>query len=307
MDESFPILGQKMTAHHLFMKGQNWWGLFYRIEDCIMYFTTFSVFARRMEMVFIAFSIMFNHTHATTLDETRQRITLFQRQVGVSTAHTYNREYGREGQLWHHSFGFSVKHGIKRILGNIAYVFNNCVAGKMNRRAMDNRWTLLAYYNNSHPFSEPIIKEKCSRKMERAMKLVDISYDNDEPLNYATQRRLFSGLNKKEKAQIIDYLISRYNFLDYRALISLYGSFETAIIAIDSNAGGEYDLKDDTGDHSCYMKMIALTHQMFPNLRKLNVEMLSDEQKNQLATAFRAILMAKEENIRKFLHFSPGA
>jgi hypothetical protein len=41
---------------------------------------------------------MFNHTHATTLDETRQRITLFQRQVGVSTAHTYNREYGREGR-----------------------------------------------------------------------------------------------------------------------------------------------------------------------------------------------------------------
>ena len=288
------------------MKGMNWWGIFYRIEDCIMYFTTFSVFARRMEMVFIAFSIMFNHTHATTLDETRQRISLFQRQVGVSTAHTYNREYGREGQLWHHSFGFSVKNGVKRILGNIAYVCNNPVAGKMNRKAIDNRWTLLAYYNNPNPFSEPIIREKCSRKMERAMKLVDISYDNDEPLNYATQRRLFSGLNRKEKAQIIDYVIYNYNFLDYDALINLYGSFEKAMIAVDSNAGAEYDLKDDTGDHSCYMKMIALTRQMFPNLWNVNVEMLSDEQKNQLATAFRTILMAKEENIRRFLHFGQG-
>lgn len=288
------------------MKGMNWWGIFYRIEDCIMYFTTFSVFARRMEMVFIAFSIMFNHTHATTLDETRQRITLFQRQVGVSTAHTYNQEYGREGQLWHHSFGFSVKNGVKRILGNIAYVCNNPVAGKMNRKAIDNRWTLLAYYNNPNPFSEPIIREKCSRKMERAMKLVDISYDNDEPLNYATQRRLFSGLNRKEKAQIIDYVISKYNFLDYDALINLYGSFEKAMIAVDSNAGAEYDLKDDTGDHSCYMKMIALTRQMFPNLWNVNVEMLSDEQKNQLATAFRTILMAKEENIRRFLHSGQG-
>ena len=288
------------------MKGMNWWGIFYRIEDCIMYFTTFSVFARRMEMVFIAFSIMFNHTHATTLDETRQRITLFQRQVGVSTAHTYNRESGRAGQLWHHSFGFSVKNGVKRILGNIAYVCNNPVAGKMNRKAIDNRWTLLAYYNNPNPFSEPIIREKCSRKMERAMKLVDISYDNDEPLNYATQRRLFSGLNRKEKAQIIDYVISKYNFLDFDALINLYGSFEKAMIAVDSNAGAEYDLIDDTGDHSCYMKMIALTRQMFPNLWNVNVEMLSDEQKNQLATAFRTILMAKEENIRRFLHFGQG-
>lgn len=211
-----------------------------------------------------------------------------------------------ESLLRIHITGNMAEKGVKRILGNIAYVCNNPVAGKMNRKAIDNRWTLLAYYNNPNPFSEPIIREKCSRKMERAMKLVDISYDNDEPLNYATQRRLFSGLNRKEKAQIIDYVISKYNFLDYDALINLYGSFEKAMIAVDSNAGAEYDLKDDTGDHSCYMKMIALTRQMFPNLWNVNVEMLSDEQKNQLATAFRTILMAKEENIRRFLHFGQG-
>ena len=107
----FHILRPKksMIAHHLYMKGMNWWGIFYRIEDCIMYFTTFSVYARRSEMVFVAFSIMFNHTHATTLNETKQRITLFQRQVGVSTAHTYNTEYKRKGQLWHHSYGSSLK------------------------------------------------------------------------------------------------------------------------------------------------------------------------------------------------------
>ena len=284
------------------MKGKNWWGIFYRIEDCIMYFTTFSVYAVRMGISFVAFSIMFNHTHATALDETKQRITLFQRQVGVSTAHAYNREYGRKGQLWHHSYGFSIKIAIKKILSNIAYVFNNCVAGKMNRSAIENRWTLLAYYNNSHPFSEPIIKEKCSRRMERALKLIDLSYDNGEPLKYAVQRRIFSGLNRTEKLQAIDYLISKYNFLDYESLISLYGSFEKAMIAIDSNAGAEYDLEDDTGDHSCYMKMLSITRQMFPDLGKLNVEKLSDEQKDQLVNAFKANMVVKEANIRKFLH-----
>lgn len=291
-----------MNAHHLYMKGKNWWGIFYRIEDCIMYFTTFSVYAVRMGISFVAFSIMFNHTHATALDETKQRITLFQRQVGVSTAHAYNREYGRKGQLWHHSYGFSIKIAIKKILSNIAYVFNNCVAGKMNRSAIENRWTLLAYYNNSHPFSEPIIKEKCSRRMERALKLIDLSYDNGEPLKYAVQRRIFSGLNRTEKLQAIDYLISKYNFLDYESLISLYGSFEKAMIAIDSNAGAEYDLEDDTGDHSCYMKMLSITRQMFPDLGKLNVEKLSDEQKDQLVNAFKANMVVKEANIRKFLH-----
>lgn len=291
-----------MNAHHLYMKGKNWWGIFYRIEDCIMYFTTFSVYARRMGIAFVAFSIMFNHTHATALNETKQRITLFQRQVGVSTAHAYNREYGREGQLWHHSYGFSIKTAVKRILSNIAYVFNNCVAGKMNRSAIENRWTLLAYYNNSNPFSEPIIREKCSRRMERALKLIDLSYDNDEPLNYALQRRIFSGLDKIEKLQATDYIVSKYNFLDYESLISLYGSFEKVMIAIDSNAGAEYDLEDDTGDHSCYMKMLSITRQLFPNLGKLNVEKLSDEQKNQLANAFKTNLVVKDANIRKFLH-----
>lgn len=291
-----------MVAHHLYMKGKNWWGIFYRIEDCIMYFTTFSVFARRSEMVFVAFSIMFNHTHATTLDETKQRITLFQRQVGVSTAHTYNREYGRKGQLWHHSYGSSLKIAIKRIMSNVAYVFNNSVAGKMNRRAIENRWTLLAYYKNNHPFSEPIVREKCSSNMRRAIKLVDISYENDEPLNYAIQRRLYAGLNKKEKAQIVDYIIAKYNFLDYEALISLYGSFENAIIAVDSNAGAEYDLEDDTGDHSCYMKMLLITRQLFPNIKKLNVEKLSEEQKGKLTKVFYANMNVKPENIRKFLH-----
>ena len=304
IDEEFsiPYLGRHMAVHHLYMKGRNWWGIFYRIEDCIMFFTTFSVFARRMEMVFVAFSIMFNHTHATAKDETKQRITLFQRQVGVSTAHTYNREYGRMGQLWHHSYGSSLKIATKRVLSNVAYVFNNCVAGKMNRRAIENRWTLLAYYNNNHPFSEPIIKEKCSRRLERAIKLVDCSYEDDVPLNYAIQRRLFAGLNKKEKAQIIDYLVSKYNFLDYEALIYLYGSFENAIIAIESNAGAEYDLDDDTSDHSCYIKMLKITRQMYPKPESLNVEKLSDEQIDYLAKVFKATILAKEENIRKFLH-----
>lgn len=290
-----------MIAHHLYMKGKNWWGIFYRIEDCIMYYTTFSVFARRSEMVFVAFSIMFNHIHATTLNETKQRITLFQRQVGVSTAHTYNTEYERKGQLWHHSFGSSAKIAVKRILSNIAYVFNNCVAGRMNPRATDNRWTLLAYYNNPNPFSEPIIKRERSRRMVRAMQLVDLKYKNDEYLDYKTQKRIFDGLNKKEKNQIIDYIISTYNFLDYEALIELYGSFEKVLASIDSNAGAEYEIKDDCGDHSCYQKMLSTLYSVCKST-KINVEKLSNETIKYLKMVFSSKLNMKEEKVNKFLH-----
>ena len=290
-----------MKAHHLFAKGKNWWGIFYRIEDCIMYFTTFSVFARRMGIVFVGFSIMFNHTHATALDETRQRLTLFQRQVGVSTAHTYNKEYGRKGQLWHHSFGFSVKNGVKRILGNIAYVVNNCVAGKMNRNAIENRWTLLAYYNNPHPFSEAIVNRERSRRMIRAMRLVDIKFGNDEYIDYLTQRRIFSSLNKKERKQIIDYIVYKYNFLDYQAIISLYGSFDKALVAIESNAGNEFDLKDDCGDHSCYRTMIGVLSS-YCKTTKIDVEKLDDNTLNYIKSVFYTQYGIKDSSINKFLH-----
>ena len=292
-----------MAAHHLYMKGKNWWGIFYRIEDCIMYFTTFSVFARRMEMVFVAFSIMFNHTHATAKDETKQRITLFQRQVGVSTAHSYNQEYDRKGQLWHHSYGSSLKISIKKILTNVAYVFNNCVAGKMNQRAIDNRWTLLAYYNNPNPFSEPIIRRKRSRRMIRAMQLVDLKFKNDEYLDYKTQARIFNGLNKKERSQIIDYIISTYNFIDYEALIELYGSFEKVLVSLDSNAGAEYEIKDDCGDHSCYQKMLRMLYSVY-NTTKINVEKMNDNTKKYLSDLFTVKLGVKRENIEKFFHLS---
>ena len=291
-----------MAAHHLYSKGKNGWGLFYRLEDCILFFTVFSVFARRMEMRVAAFAIMFNHIHATVIDETQQRITLFQRQVGISTAHNFNKEYGRTGQVWHHSYGVAVKISLKRILGNIAYVANNCVAGNMNSHAIDNRWTLLAYYNNPHPFSDPIDKRTCSRRLTRAMKLVNIKKENDEYLDYRTQTRIFSGLNRKEREQMLDYIISSYNFLDYNALIELYGSFEKAIIAIDSNSGSEYKLKDDTGDHSCYQKMLAIMHS-FCKSSKTFIGKLDKATTEALYNLFK-IHGFKEENICKFLHLT---
>ena len=290
-----------MKAYHLYSKGRNGWGIFYRIEDRILYFTTFSVFARRMEISFIAFSIMFNHTHATALEETKQRITLFQRQVGISTAHNYNKEYNRKGQLWHHSYGSSVKIAVKKIIGCVAYVANNCVAGKMNDRAVENRWTLLAYYNNPNPFSDPIDKRRISRRMIRAMKLVDIKYNNDEYLDYPSQKRILKGLTTKERNQIVDYIVSKYNFLDYQSLINLFGSYEKAILAIDSIAGSEYEIKDDCGDHLCYQKMLGTIYSSCKTT-KIDVEKLSEATIDYLCSLFVSLFPVKKENINKFLH-----
>ena len=98
-----------MEAVHVYMKGRNGWGLFYRIEDCLVYFTLYSVLSRKMGIKVIAFNIMFNHTHAMHDDYQHSRMQLFQRRLGVMFVKDYNEEYGREGNLLKKPFGFSVK------------------------------------------------------------------------------------------------------------------------------------------------------------------------------------------------------
>ena len=291
-----------MKGCHLYMKGVNGWGFFYRLEDAIVYYTLYSVYARELDLCVVSFSIMFNHTHCMVLDEPMSKITLFQRKLGVSTAHKYNREYGRKGQLWHHSYGYAFKVSPKKILGTIAYVANNPVAGKLNSRAFENRWTMLAYYNCDHPFSREIDKRKCSRSMLRAISLVNLKFKAGEYLDYHSIRRIFAKLSSKEKAQITDYIVSKYNFLDYEALIGLFGSFEKAVLAIDSMAGSEYDIEDDKGNHSCYRKMLLFLKNAFPGKTRINVEKLTQEQILRFKSMVSGLSANSDEQIRKFLH-----
>ena len=44
--------------------------------------------------------------------------------------------------------------------------------------------------------------------------------------------------------QLIDYIISSYNVLDYTALLSCYKSYEGMLEAFANTKGAEYDLKE---------------------------------------------------------------
>ena len=52
-----------MKNYHVYIKGVHGWGLFYRMEDCLMFYTLFSTLAREMRLRIIAFCLMFNHIH----------------------------------------------------------------------------------------------------------------------------------------------------------------------------------------------------------------------------------------------------
>lgn len=289
-----------MVAKHVFLKGRNGWGIFYRIEDCLVYFTLYSVLVRQMHLCVLAFSIMFNHTHSLFKIIAGGKVSDFQRRMESCFAHEYNTEYKRTGPVFNSPFGQSDKKGVKNIISAIAYNANNPVAGRMCKKAADNRWTLLAYYNNPNPFSKKLVKRDCRYAMRQALKIVDLYYSTGKHLGYAVLRRLYARLDMEEKRQMTDYIIYKYNFLSYKDLIEIFGSFDKALEAINTIAGNEYELEDEYGDHSNYQRMLALSLQL--GFEGPNYENLDERQIRKISSTIYAKINPKIDQIRKFLH-----
>ena len=56
---------------------------------------------------------------------------------------------------------------------------------------------------------------------------------------------MFASLDKKEKNQLIDHIIVRYNIIRYDLLTTQsYDGYENMVLAINSNAGSEYEIKE---------------------------------------------------------------
>lgn len=292
----------KMVAKHVFLKGRNGWGIFYRIEDCLVYFTLYSVLVRQMHLCVLAFSIMFNHTHSLFKIIARGKVSDFQRRLESCFAREYNTEYKRTGPVFNSPFGQSDKKGVKNIISAIAYNANNPVAGRMCKKAEENRWTLLAYYNNPNPFSKKLVKRESRHVMRDALKIVDLYYSKGKHLGYAVLRRIYAHLDMEEKRQMTDYIICKYNFLSYEDLIEIFGSFDKALETISNIAGNEYELEDEYGDHSNYQKMLSLSRQM--GFEGPNFENLSSRQIRRISSAFYVKFNPKTDQIRKFLHLS---
>lgn len=295
-----------MEARHIFVKGAEGQGVFYRLEDFLVYYSITSIVAKEMGLTVLAFCPMFNHIHFLLESASLTSCRQFIQKIAIIFVKEYNDEYGRKGSLFQKPFGSSRKSGVKIILGCIAYIFNNPVAGKLCKRAMDYRWNLAAYYNNNHPFSKRIWRKECRAPMRRALSIVDSSYSCGRYLTYGRLREILKDLNPEELHQITDYIISKYNFLSYSSLEALYGSYGNMRLAIDANAGSEYEIDDEYGDHSCYRKMLLIVQELGYKGRDLNFELLSQEERTRLANLISKRINAPMKSINKFLHRKNG-
>ena len=291
-------------VHHIYQRTVRRFNIFYDLEDYMVYYTIFALAARQYNVIVLGLCLMFDHIHMLIKTEAKVTMSEFVRQVTSMFAREQNNEVGRKGSLFQARFGSAPKRGMKLLRSAIAYLFNNPVEKRLCDRAEEYQWDFLAYAVSSHPFSDTLIIGQSSRSLKRAIKEVDLAESEDRHLRYCQLRRIFSKLDEKEKMQLTDHIISKYNPFDYDEIIKCYGSYKDMLTAINSNTGSEYDIKEERYRFSDmeYVRMIDILHDVagLKDIRK--VTGLAIDEKMRLFELLRKHLSCGNLPIAKFLH-----
>ena len=292
--------------HHVYQKGLNGNIIFYTTSDCIYYATLYSVLSRRYGIRTYSFSLMPNHIHSFQKASEKASFVLFNQETARKFAAGYNDWHDREGNLFESPFGSAPKIVGKQIRGCFSYINNNAPVGRLSDHLLDYRWNLLAYRDNGWPYSSRVLRENASLRLRRSLALVDYNVKAARPMGYDIQNTIFEGLMPMEKKQLLDYILSRYNFLDYSGLDKYFGSFDKAMIAMEANGGSEYDIREDWDDYSVYSELSVLARKSGLGLEHINFDSMPSDDKIILANEMLTHSRASKRQIEKYLHFSPG-
>ena len=250
---------------------------------------------------------MFTHLHSLMKVYRRSEIGRYYSDAISKFVKELNRSSGRKGRMFG-SIDSASKTNEKSIREGICYVYNNSVEKKLYGKAIEDRWNFLAYYNNDHPFSTKLVKREASYAMRKSCRIVDVNFNKGNYLNLATLYRIFEKLDKKESEQLIDYIIHKYNFIQYQETIRYYGSFEKMCMAIEATAGKEFDLSEEFDADSEVPIRSMLVEALKEGLigKEMKIYSLNEAEKDRYAALFRKKTQASAKQINKFLHRRPG-
>ena len=276
------------VPHHVFVRSIGGSMMFYSTEDCIFYVTLYACLARKYHASVLGFSLMPNHAHSCESALDRQAFRSFHDELNSKFTIGYNELHDRKGPLLESPFGFAAKTVGKKIRDNLCYIANNAIVGKLSPDILSYRWNLLSYYLSDHPFSEKLVLRDASAPMRRAVTHVNYFRKHGIPLNGARQSLIYRGLDKEERRQILDYIISRYNCLDYPSMIAYYnGSFEQACISFRANSGSEHDIAEDYENYGIYVRMLQLAEKNGIDLKHCNFTRMNPETIGRLEFVFQ--------------------
>lgn len=230
---------------HCYQNTEEGYLLFYTISDYLVYFTIFCVLAIKYDITIAALCQMPDHVHSSLMANSLRSLSLFIKEVSFAYSKAINSLCKSKGGVFNRRFGSALKEGGKKARTNIIYIGNNPVERKLVEKAEQYRWNYLAYAKNKHPFSEKIIVRRASSRIKKAMEEVKGCFNRKKALSYNQLQRMFSNLDRQEKLQLTDFIITTYSVIDYRVTRQLFGSIEDAISAMHSNTGNEYDIQEE--------------------------------------------------------------
>ena len=289
---------------HIYQRSVKGYLLFYTVTDFLVFFTIFSINARRYGIRILGVCPMFDHIHILVEGSSRYQVSRFIQVCFALYAKELNITLESTGTIFRKEFGCAVKYGDKAIRTACSYLYNNPGEKKLCNRAENYRWTFLAYATSKHPFSKPLKLSHTSPRFRSILKMVDYHCRSRHFLRYKWLEKWFSHLTADECQQLTDFIIVNYNCIDYTGLLSFYdNSYEKACLAFASNQGSEYDIKEDNvrESHRPYLEIPARLREVYGVKDIKMLLKLDEEARREIFIRLLPVTHATKRQLAKYL------
>lgn len=289
------------AIQHIYHRAVDHGVIHYSMEDRLVYYTLAAVKARKHHITVYSGSLMFTHIHQSVQAPSLSDLRNYLHDTHTSFARLYNAWHKRDGNLFERPIGRAQKMTSKEKRTNLIYVFNNHVEKRLCSSATQERWSFLAYASSEHPFSGIMDPDNASGAMRKAIKLVKRRIKKLKGLEYCDLDRILPAMDKNEKEQFLDFVISHYGWIDFKAASKLFGNTESMILAINSSTGSEYDIREEFSSHTDvpYRQMADLFE------RNGNIKYIFSlplEEKRKLAALAQRNTGALKYHLLKYFH-----
>ena len=244
---------------HIYKRRRDGFLIFYSIKDYLVYFTLYSVLAVKYRIKILGLCFMPDHIHSIAQAGNLKQLTLFEHESSRRFAREWNTAYGKNGQVFD-AFGSAPKYGNKEKRSVYAYVVNNPVERHLCKRPELFKWNFM--------LKKQSVEGQISKDLLFAMERVSALRFRLRPLTYAVLENLARHLSEHEIGILVNHIINSYNVIDYEAVTKLYGDYEQLRVAVNSNVGGEYEIKESFVGRSdaFYSGFTALLKKRYPGV-----------------------------------------
>ena len=287
---------------HIYFRARGGCVLFYRMTDRLCFCSVLAVLSKRYKVTVIAASLMFTHIHLMVRAADLAQLRMFMSMLIRVFSRLLREDRSLDGPRFETPFGSAPKVSLKEQRSSLIYILNNPVEKKLCKKAVEDRWTFLAFSDCANPFSERLVKRNASKSLRRAWEFIDGEALAGRYLHPNALRQVFDPLSRMEQEQLADYLIGAYRFIDYKDMLSLYDSKQDLLLATQASAGKEFDVGEvfdpDSDIAYCEMVRVAAKQHLLDNWKLLH---LNPVEQSYWGRVFKRTTSATEWQIKKFL------